>query len=288
MAKRNFSFVSVIFLISVAILIVSNSPALGEIIYLKNGSVLKGSIIKEGRTDITIKNENGEKAIKLSDIQRILYGNNEMEKIFIITNSGKTEKGYMVDQDDDKITIREDPSSPKEKIISKKEIREISRDEIYPVDLELFAKLSWFMPFDSGGADLTNSMLYTFGMGFNSMMAMNLRFVLESGFTRSKSASNSGRYLQIIPITLSLTYRFGTENFGIIPKIGAGLAIMEFNTNEEKTLKSKSLEGLAGAGIVYGISRRVDLGLWGEYAVFYDGSDYLQAGLISFSFSYRL
>jgi hypothetical protein len=288
MAKRKLTYISVILLMSAAILIASDGPAPAEIVYLKDGSVLKGSIIKEGRYDITIKNENGQKEIKLSDIQRILYGNNEMERIFIITNSGKTEKGYMVDQDDDKITIREDPSSPKEKTILKKEIREISRDEIYPVDFELIAKLSWFMPLDSGGADLANSMLYTFGMGFNSMMAMNLRFVLESGFTRPKSASNSGRYLQIIPITLSLTYRIGTANFGIIPKIGAGLAVMEFNTNEDKTLKSKAFEGLAGAGIVYGISRRVDLGLWAEYNIFYDGSDYLQAGLISFSFSYRL
>ncbi len=262
-------------------------PASGEIVYLKNGKVIKGAIVKEGKTGITVRTDAGNRDVRISEIKRILYGNMDMEQVYILMQDGRIIKGFLVDQDDKKLILRENRNSPDEKTISKSEIRQISRDSIYPVDLELFLKPSLFLPMDSGGAELKPSLLYGFGIGFNSMLAANLRLLVESGYLRAGSG-NTGQYLQVIPVTLSAVYNLKIGKFNFFPKLGAGMGVMEFDTGEGEVLKSNALEGLAGAGITYEIRHRVRLGVWGEYVVFYDKSDYLQSALFSISCHYML
>ena len=277
-----------IFIITGLCVILCGPAARAETVYLNNGMVMKGEITAERNDGITLKSENGETDIKQSEIKRILYGNSEMEKIFIVTNAGTTENGYMVDQDDSRIIIRENPSSPQEKAIPKKEIRQISRDETYPLDLELYLKPSFFKLFNSTAAYPGNAIFYSFGVSCNSMFGMDLRFMLESGYARFKNSSDSGRYLRIIPVTLGATYRFPFRYFNLLPKIGLGMAMMEFNTAEKKIYKSTGFQATAGAGIVREIVNRVNIGLWTDYTFLSDGSGSLHGATVSFTCGYRL
>lgn len=260
-----------------------------EIVYLKDGTVLKGVITEEAKKGITLKVGDREQKIAHSDIKRVLYGNREMEEVFILALDGKITRGFMVDQDENAVIVRDRRDSPVERTISKKDIREISRDAIYPVDLEFYIKPAGFLPLDSGGADLGMTGLYTIGMGFNSMLAPNLRFMLEAGFLHSNSASNTGQSLRIIPVTLSLAYSFVMDRFSLVPRLGGGIGIAEFDTGEGDVMKSNLLEATAGLGLVYHLSRRgISVGIWAEYAIFFDGAGYLQGAAIGLSCGYRL
>lgn len=260
-----------------------------EIVYLKDGTVLKGTITEEAKKGITLKVGDSERKIPHNDIRRVLYGNREMEEVFILAVDGKITRGYMVDQDENAVIVRDRRDSPVERTIPKKDIREISRDAIYPVDLEFYLKPAGFIPLDSGGADLGMTGLYAVGMGFNSMLAPNLRFMLEAGFLRSNSSSNAGQSLRIIPVTLSLAYGIVMERFSLVPRLGGGIGIAEFDTGEGDVMKSNLLEMTAGLGLVYRLSRRgISVGLWTEYAIFFDGADYFQGAAIGLSCGYRL
>jgi hypothetical protein len=263
-------------------------PAPAEIIYLKDGSYVKGLITDEGKDEITIKDSGGEKKIRIEDIHRILYGNMDMEKVYILGTDGRVTRGFMVDQDSEKIIIRESRDLPEEKTIPRKDIREISRDSVYPPDLEIFTRPAFFLPIDSGNASLKSAPFYSFGLGFNAMFADNTRFLLESGYLKSGGSAN-GQYLSVIPVTLSLAYRYRLQALSLVPKIGCGLAVMEFNNGENDIFKSRAIELLAGAGLVYYFAGpRISLGLWCEYMIYYDRSDFMQAATLGLSCGYRI
>ncbi|TAL31034.1 MAG: hypothetical protein EPN93_18600 [Spirochaetes bacterium] len=264
--------------------------AAAEIVYLKNGSVVKGTIVRETRTGITLKDGDREREIPNADITRVMYGNMDMEEVYILGMDGSITREYMVDQDKDAITVRDKPDSPAERTILRRDIREISRDAHYPVDLEFYMKPAAFVPLDSGRADLKTTGQYTLGMGFNSMMAPNLRLMFETGFLRSESGTNSGQSLRIVPVTLSLAYNyFLAREFTLIPKLGGGLGISQFETGEGDVMKSNLLAATAGCGLMYRPNRGAySFGLWAEYAFFFDGASVFQAGVIGMSCGYRL
>jgi len=260
----------------------------GEIVYLKDGQFLKGTIVREGRKGITLNVNGADTFLSHKSILRIFYGNQEMEQVYVLQRNGTITKGFLVDQDERKIILREKKYSPKEIILKRENIREISREKIFPADLEIFITPSYYIPLDSGGADLKPSPSCMAGIGFNSMMASNLRIMLESGYLYTESKSNDNQTFQVIPIIFSFEYRMGSEKFFFAPRAGAGLGIMEFDTGEGEVKKSNALNVVCGAGVFRKISDHIYIGIRGDYMVLHDGSDYLQNALVGITCMFRL
>jgi|GEM_PF-580808 len=259
-----------------------------EIVYLKNGKVLKGTIINEGNEGVTLKTSSGEVLVGRDDMLRILYGNQDMEEVYVLFRDGTVTKGFLVDQDEKRIVLRDERFSSKERTIYRKKIREISRDNIFPLDLEIYLRPVYYMPLDSGGADLKPSPSLLVGMGFNSMVLPNLRIMLESGYISSESSSNDDQSFRVIPVTFNLEYRMGSENFFFAPRLGAGIGIMEFDDGEGEVRKSNGLDVMAGLGVYVKLFDHLILGVGCDYMFLYDGSDYLQSALVGITCSYRL
>ncbi len=288
-AHRSQAIAPVCMLVALCAVLVTARPAAAEIIYLNNGTVLKGAIVKEGKTGITLKIDDREREIPHADIKRVMYGNRDMEEIYVLGMDGTITRGFLVDQDENAVILREQPDSPTEQSISRKDIREISHEAMYPVDLEFYFKPSAFVPLDSGGADLGTTGLYAFGIGFNSMIAPNLRCLLETGYLRSTSGSNPGQSLRIVPVTLSFAYSFIKDEYSLVPRLGGGVGIAQFNTGEGDVMKSNLLAANAGCGLVYRPYRQpYSFGLWADYAIYFDGADFFQGAVISISCAYRL
>ena len=55
-----------------------------EIIYLNDGQVLKGSIVKEEKEFIVIKTRFQERKVYRNNITRIMYGARDMEPVFFL------------------------------------------------------------------------------------------------------------------------------------------------------------------------------------------------------------
>ncbi len=78
-----------------------------EIVYMKDGQILKGSIIREDRSTLIVKTRFQTRKIYRDHVKRILYGDREMESINILLKSGEILKGYLVDQDAKQVIFRE-------------------------------------------------------------------------------------------------------------------------------------------------------------------------------------
>ncbi len=286
--KVNFRSSGISVMLACFIFFFSGTMLSAEIVYLRDGKVLNGVITREGKDGIFLKSGDSEKEILQKDILRILYGNQEMEEVYVLFKDGRITKGFLVDQDEEKIVLRSERYSPDERTIQRRDIREVSKDNIFPADLEIFLKPMYYLPVDSGGADLEPSLSFLAGMGFNSMITSNLRIVLETGYIKSESSTNDKQSFQVIPVTFSFEYRIGSPDFFAAPRIGAGVGIMEFDTGEGEVKKSNALDLVAGAGLYFRMFSRVYVGLFCDYMYLYDGSDSLQNVLAGISCAYRL
>jgi hypothetical protein len=115
-----------------------------EILFLKDGSVLYGTIIKETDTHITftIKKKKVEKSYKRKDVLRVRYDDTELKTKFIYKKDGTFIKGFIVDEDAEKILIRENLYKMKEIPIQRMQISSISDKKLEKKKLFYIFKLN--------------------------------------------------------------------------------------------------------------------------------------------------
>jgi hypothetical protein len=83
-----------------ALVIISIGRAFGENVFLNDGSIINGSIVRENAHTITVKKKNGKSAtIPRGQILRILYTELNMGKIHVQMRNGKNFEAYIVDED---------------------------------------------------------------------------------------------------------------------------------------------------------------------------------------------
>lgn len=263
-----------------------------EIIYLKDGQVLNGAIINEDAAAITVKTRYETKRIARSAIKRILFGEREMEKQFILMKNGDLVEGYLVDQDAKKVIIRSKKTSTRERILYKSDISQMSREKIHPLFPDITARAGFFYPFNSGGSKSTYTAFYGVGSSINFPWIADTRVYFELGFIRSTSDDTAppynDLYLIMVPVTASFTWRIPVKFIDIIPKLGGGFSITSFNNGEGQTFTGA--DGLinAGAGVSYAIiDRKLSVSLWAEYFLFIEKSTLLHSMILSGSISYR-
>jgi hypothetical protein len=269
------------------ILILFVFPVYGEIIHLKDGQVLKGSIIKENNQIIVVKTRYLTRRIKRANIKRILYGERDAENIYIQKISGKIISGFLVDQDSHFVFFRRTKESPEEIKIPKSDIKQMSRTEIIPINPDITLRAAMFYPLNPGGSDLAVSPMFIVGTGFNFTPIKKVRIVPEIGYVKSESKTNTDQYLKIIPITMNITYNIPVSFFSLIPKAGIGMAVVDFNNGEGELSRGYDLYCNAGAGAVYNlIDNLLTIGLWVEYNMISDGAGNIHNILLSGGFSY--
>jgi hypothetical protein len=103
-----------------------------EILFLKTGQVIYGTIVTESDKSIKFieKKKKKSKNIPRKNILRILYKDAVLEKMFIYKKDGSFLRGYIVDENSSEIIIRENLNKYKEKKISRSDISSISEKEI--------------------------------------------------------------------------------------------------------------------------------------------------------------
>lgn len=262
-----------ILLISAAVFIIIPALSYPEIIYLKDGQVLRGSITDEDRESVTLKTKYQARKIYRDHIKRILYGDRTMEKINILLRNGKILKGFLVDQDAEKVIFREKRDSAHEITIRKNNIKQMSPDEINLLDPDIFFHFGYSIPLSKGKTELSPSPLYTLGSGINFTWIKRVRLTLEIGYTRARGKADKDEYMQNIPVTLNSLYRIPFSHFTLVPKIGFGYALMEFRDSENSRYRSYDPTAKIGAGIEYSLMKnRLNIGIGVDYNMIFEES----------------
>jgi len=119
-------------IIIILLVLITTSGLYSEILFLKNGKVLYGTVTKETDTKLTFKVNKSKKAkaYKREEIVRILYKEGPLKKQFIYKKAGGSVEAYIVDEDAGKITIRLNLQKLEEENIRRDEIASISAHKI--------------------------------------------------------------------------------------------------------------------------------------------------------------
>ncbi len=260
-----------------------------EMIYLKDGQVLKGRIIGETKNEVTVRTRFRTKRIRRRDIIRIMYGERKMEKIYLLMKDGTTRTGFLVDQDASKVIIREREDSSEEITIGKSGIKQMSiSGEIIPLNPSFRVRAGYFYPLNSRGAKLKPAPCVFGGSDMNIQFIRKTRFILEAGYVISQGESE-GLTMRFIPLTAGLIYDLPIGPFHLAPRLSVGTAIIDFDDGEGETSRSFAFASLAGIGITYELmERHLYAGLWPEYAVMRDGKGTLHTITLSLGITYRL
>ncbi len=134
---------------------VSELPLAAEAVFLKNGSIVNGTIEADSADAVTLRqSDNKVKRILRKDIMRILYTELKMGKIYIQKRDGKGVVAFMVDEDQQSYTFRKELYVPEEFILKRSEVLFIS--EKNPSGLQVVGEvgtdrvsLEWQPPYDA-------------------------------------------------------------------------------------------------------------------------------------------
>ncbi len=291
--KRTNSF-SILILFLFFFWICKTEDGISEIIYLHDGETHKGVITKETKKFVTIKTKYQTRKIHRKDIKRILYGEREMEPINIVLQNGKLLKGFLVDQDNNKVIIRSKKDSGEELEINKSSIEQMSNKEIFLLYPRLFLRTGFFFPLGTeGGANLDPALFLSMGTNlrlpwsppyFQKGMS---RISLELGYTQSQSADDDKIKLLFIPFIANYIPVLKLKHFNLIPKIGIGGAYLSFNNDEDMVA---GLVPLISTGVNVSkefFDNRLILHLFWDYLFLFEKSNNLHTFILGLAIGYR-
>jgi hypothetical protein len=105
-----------------------SSTVFSESVFLKNGSIVEGTVTAENDTMITLESPSGEKnIIQRSNILRILVHKRYRDRIYLTRIDGYTYEGFIVNEDNSRITLRTSLGSPEEISVTREAVETISR-----------------------------------------------------------------------------------------------------------------------------------------------------------------
>jgi hypothetical protein len=217
-----------------------------EIVYLNDGQIIKGSIVREDKTHITVKTKFLTRKIVRKNITRILFGQREMEKVYILFKDESILEGFLVDQDNKKVIFRPGKKTATEKIYEKTNIVQISSTPIYLFKPRVSARFGYFIPFVSGKSNLNAAPVFLAAYDILFPWPKGSRIIFEAGVSRMESDTNKNLFLQTIPISAQFLYEIpvlkGIQLFNKDAKFSASTA---------KHLTKLWLKNRAGFGTVW-------------------------------------
>ncbi len=136
--KRGLNLFSYLLLISGILFLGSlNSILKAEAVFMNDGSIIECKVIRDTDKAITIQPNTGQaRVIHRKDLIRVLYSDDFRNKVFIYKLDDRLVEGYIVYEDRDNYTIREDLSSPIELTIAKNKVNFISKKKVVPTIIE--------------------------------------------------------------------------------------------------------------------------------------------------------
>jgi hypothetical protein len=141
-----------ILLAAITACITMTIPLYAEYVFLKDGSIIQGQILKDAAGSITIRdNEKKVKTIPRTNIMRVLYTQLYMGKVYVQKTDGKSIICYMVDEDQETYTFREDLYKPVEFKLKRDQVMFMARGN--PTGLQGepgtdSIDLKWFPPYN--------------------------------------------------------------------------------------------------------------------------------------------
>jgi hypothetical protein len=120
----------VVLLYVIGLLIVSGLQSIlqAEAVFMKDGTLIEGKIIKENNLSLFIQPPVGAtKEIQRSELLRILFNDDYKNKVYINNLDNSRVEGYIVYEDKDNYIIREDLKSIKEITLLKTKVNSISK-----------------------------------------------------------------------------------------------------------------------------------------------------------------
>lgn len=271
------------------LVLLAATGSVAEIIHLHDGQVINGEIVERGDGFIKVKTRYQVRYLGLGTIKKIEKERRGLDRVYILTRENTVIAGYLVEEDSLQVVYRDAPDTA-DKNISKLDVLRMSNEEIRPIDMEFRFRPGAFIPLNTGGADLGLATAYTGSIGINAMFVPRLRFLLDVGFARSENDGNPGRYLQVVPVTLSAAFRFSlTRQFEVIPRMGLGGAALDYHSGEGDELATVSAAFVAGLTFSFALApRRFYLGIYGDYLLLYDFSGALHTVVTGVFAGFRL
>jgi hypothetical protein len=108
-----------------------------EAVFMNDGSIVEGKVIKDTDKFITIKPNNAPaKNIQRKDLIRVLYSDDYMNRVYIYKLDDTLVEGYIVYEDRMNYTIRENLTSANELTLAKDKVNFISKKKVTPVIIE--------------------------------------------------------------------------------------------------------------------------------------------------------
>lgn len=152
MKNRNtLSWLSRVVFSALAVIILT-CPASAEFIFLKDGSIIEGTITSDAADYITLRTKDKkEKQIQRSNILRILYTKLSLGKVYVQKRDGKGIEVYMVDEDQESWTFREDLYKPVEFKLKRTEVLFMAEKNPSGLEGEAWTdkiELKWLPPYN--------------------------------------------------------------------------------------------------------------------------------------------
>jgi len=127
------------------------APLSAEYIFLKDGTILKGTIVSDTAATVNLRLEDRRmQRIHRSNIMRILYTDLYMGKVYIQKIDGKSIVAYMVDEDRETYTFRMEIYKPEEFKLRRDQVLFMARGNPTGLNAEAGterAELKWFAPY---------------------------------------------------------------------------------------------------------------------------------------------
>lgn len=115
-----------------------------EYLFLKDGSIIEGSIVKDDKKTVKIKTAEGERDYQVKNISRILYSDEFKIKKYLYLKDNSVVEGYVTQEDDNGYFIRKDLSKKNEEMVIKDSVLFISKKSLSitldPVPEETFPR----------------------------------------------------------------------------------------------------------------------------------------------------
>ncbi len=129
-------------------------PLMAEAVFLKDGSIIEGTIVADGAGSVTVRmNDRKRRKILRGDIMRILYTELKLGKIYVQKRDGKGIVAHIVDEDRESYTFRKELYSPAEFKLKRSEV--LFMAEKNPSGLQVEGdvetdrvSLKWLPPYD--------------------------------------------------------------------------------------------------------------------------------------------
>ena len=117
--------------LSILTIILMAIPGFTESVFLKNGTIFEGKVVKENDSSLTlVSSDNTKIEIQRSNIIRVLFHKNYKTKKYLNKMNGDVIEMYLVDEDNSNYYYRTDLNSPDEVVIPKSEVNGITKTRL--------------------------------------------------------------------------------------------------------------------------------------------------------------